>query len=252
MQTAFTFFEIEMPIKKVTTPSCLMLTERDLDVLSFIHEMKFASIDDIHTKFFKVLKSGSESKSTWYARERLSQLVKANYLNRVYSFNERKPYFLGTNKSYLALVRSCPDKLITRPLEKIDYNIFEHDKTLLQLRLKLESEGKITSWTSDRQLFHFPELCLNFGEGNQPDAIYTTPEGARVAFELEIARKSKKRYADKIRNYAYLLREQKDNPLSFKKVHFVVQSDAVRDLILSEIKIYTQYFEIQMLSEVLN
>lgn len=252
MQTAFTFFEIEMPIKKVTSPSCLMLTERDLDVISFVHEMKFASLDDLYSKFFKVLKSGAESKSQWWARERLTDLVKSSYLNRVYSFNERKPYFLGTSKGYLALARSCPDKLITRPLEKIDHNTFEHDKALLQIRLKLEAEGKVTSWTSDRQLFHFPELCLNFGEGNQPDAIYTNPDGARVALELEIARKSKKRYTDKIRNYAFLMREQKDNPLSFKTVHFVVQSEAVRDLILSEIKIYPQYFEIQMLSKILN
>ncbi|GIL17076.1 MAG: hypothetical protein BroJett040_08270 [Oligoflexia bacterium] len=256
MQTAFSFFEIEKvtqrPERKVTSSPAIMLTDRDLEVISFVNEMKFASLDDLYFKFFRVLKSGGESKSQWWARERISVLIKSNYLSRVHSFNERKPYFLGTTKGYLTLTRRCPEKFNTRPLERIDQNTFEHDKLLLKTRLKLEVDQKATSWISDRQLFQFPELCLNFGEGNQPDALYTNSNGERVAFELEVARKAKKRYADKIRNYVFLMREQKDNPLSFKKVHIVALNEVVRDLILSEIKIYPQYFEIQMMSEVLS
>lgn len=116
--------------------------------------------------------------------------------------------------------------------------------------MKLEDTGLACSWISDRQLFQFPELCLNLGEGNQPDAIYENAQGEKVAFELEIARKTKKRYLDKVRTYVFLLREQKDNPKAFKKVHFVVASESVYELILAEVKIYPQYFNVQLLEQV--
>lgn len=251
MQTAFTFFEIGMPAKKVNSSLGLVLTERDLEVIAFVNSMKFASLDELHFKFFRVLKSGIESKSLWWARERIGDLVKANYLSRIYSFSERKAYYHGTSKGYYALQRSCPEKHSPRPLEKIDHNTFEHDKLLLRTRLHLEENEKINSWISDRQLFQFPELCLNFGEGNQPDALYINSNGEKIALELELARKAKKRYVDKIRNYAFLMREQKDNPNNFKKVRFIVGNESVRDLLLAEIKIYPQYFELQMLSEIL-
>ena len=98
MQTAFTFFDFEMPVKKETSLSGLVLTERDLEVISFVNEMKFASLDELYFKFFKVLKSGAESKSQWWARERVSGLVKSKFLSRVYSFNERNAT-IGKNRS---------------------------------------------------------------------------------------------------------------------------------------------------------
>jgi hypothetical protein len=249
MQTAFKLEENKSEAKKAASVENVMLTSRDLEVISFIHEMKFATIEDVHFKFFRKLKDGTESKSMWWARERLTLLQKHNFLGRVYSFNERKAYFLGTKKGFMALVKKCPSKWPVRPLEKIDFKTFDHDKLVMELRLKLEASGEACSWISDRQLFQFPELCLNLGEGNQPDAIYENAKGEKVAFELEIARKTKKRYLDKIRTYVFLMREQKDNPKSFKKVHFVVASEAVYELILSEVKIYPQYFTVQLLDQ---
>lgn len=251
MQTAFNFLDINAGKEKATIQNTFVITPRDLEVLCFVCEMKFASLEDLYSKFFKVLRSGQESKSNWYARERIMQLVKHNFLSRVFSFSERTSYFVGTSKAYLSILKQCPERIPTRPLSRIDQNTFHHDKTLIKVRLQLESLGVVKSWISDRQLFQYPELCLNFGEGNQPDAIYVNQEGERVALELEMTRKSKRRYTDKVRNYAYLLREQKNNPVGFKKVHYIVGSEALRDLIFDEVKIYPNQFSIQMLNDLL-
>lgn len=248
MQTAFSFFDITKVSNKTIDKNSIVLTERDLEIISFIHEMKFASLDDLHFKFFKLLKDGTESKSQWWARERLSALVKAHYISRIYSFSERKSFYLGSEKGYWTLLNHCPSKLPVKPLEKIDFNTFSHDKLVLKIRLELEKTGQASHWLSDRKLFQYPELCTNLGEGNQPDAIYTSPNMAKVAFELEISRKSKKRYHDKIRTYAYLLREKRGTQ-PFNKVHFIVANETVRDLLAEETKIYPQIFKIQLLTD---
>lgn len=251
MQTAFNFLDIVRPVKQATSQNSFVITSRDLEIISFISEMKFASLDDLYQKFFKVLKSGEESKSQWWAKERITKLVKHNFLMRVYSFSEKTSYYLATPKAYLTVLKSCPDNLPVRPLTKIDQNTFKHDKYLVKTRLAFESKGMIKSWISDRQLFQYPEVCMKFGEGNQPDAIYTNQKSERVALELEISRKSKRRYTDKVRNYIHMIRQYKANPLGFSRAHYVVANETIKNLILDEVKVYQEYFTVQLLSEVL-
>lgn len=230
--------------KKSKPSEVILLTTRDFEIISFVCEMKFASLEDIFEKFFKKLKDGSESKSLWWARERVTELYKHGFINRIYSFNERKAYYLGTKKGYYELVRSYPSVIPTRPVESINFNTFEHDKLLLSLRLKMEKENKCSKWISDRTLSQFPELCPTVDKSYLPDAIYTTNSGEKVAFELEISRKAKKRYKDKIQSYVKCLRLNKDSVSFFKKVIFLVTQESVKDLLDNEIKLYKQYFDI--------
>ena len=197
--------EEKQPLPKKSKPiEVILLTSRDYEIINFVCEMKFASLEDIFEKFFKKLKDGSESKSLWWARERVTELYKHGYLNRIYSFNERKAYYLGTKKGYYELIKGYPSVIPTRPVESINFNTFAHDKLLLSLRLKMENKSQCSKWISDRTLSQFPELCPSIDKSYLPDAIYTTPSGEKIAFELEISRKAKKRYKEKIQSYVKL------------------------------------------------
>lgn len=243
--------EKQLLSKKSKPTEVILLTSRDFQIITFVCEMKFASLEDIYEKFFKKLRNGSESKSLWWARERITELYKHGYLNRIYSFNERKAYYLGTKKGYYELIKSYPIVIPTRPVETINFNTFEHDKLLMSLRLKMEKQSECSKWISDRTLSQFPELCPSIDKSYLPDAIYTTPSGEKVAFELEISRKAKKRYKEKIQSYVKSFRLNKDSLSIFKKVIFFVTQESVKDLLDNEIKLYKQYFDIHFDNSIL-
>lgn len=251
MQLELNIEEKQLSSKKSKPTEVILLTSRDYEIMSFVCEMKFASIEDIYEKFFKTLRDGSESKSMWWARERITELYKRGYISRSYSFYERKAYYLGTKKGYYELIRSYPTVIPTRPVESINFNTFEHDKLLLSLRLKMEKQNECSNWISDRTLSQFPELCPSIDKSYLPDAIYTTATGEKVAFELEISRKAKKRYHEKIQSYVKCLRLNKDSLSIFKKVIFFVTQESVKDLLDNEIKLYKQYFDIRFDNSIL-
>ncbi len=252
MQLDFQIQESKFTDKKSKPSESILLTKRDFEIIRFISEMKFASLQDLYERFFKTLKDGSESKSDWWARERLSELLKHGYLSRIYSFNERKAYFLGTKKGFYGLIKKFPSDYPTRPVETINFNTFEHDKLLISIRLGMEKNSQCMEWISDRTLSQFPELCPALDKSYLPDAIITSPAGEKIAFELEISRKAKKRYFDKIQSYVKCIRMNKDSLSIFKKVVFYVTSDTVKKLLEAETKIYKQYFEIQNMNTIVN
>ena len=61
MQTAYTFFDAQIPQQKLIQKENFRLTARDLDIIEFVLEMKFSTIEDIHSKFFKYTKQGEKS-----------------------------------------------------------------------------------------------------------------------------------------------------------------------------------------------
>lgn len=82
--------------QKLIIDEKVFLTTRDLAIISYVCEMKFAGLEDLHFKFFRTLKNGNESNSLWWARERLTALEKDGFIERKYAFDERVSYFLGT------------------------------------------------------------------------------------------------------------------------------------------------------------
>jgi hypothetical protein len=245
MQTEFKIENINNTNQKKNLNHHLILTERDLEIIKFICEMKFASIDEIYFKFFKTLKNGSESKSKWWARERLTDLVKSNYLTKLYSFSDRKAYYLGSVKGYLKTSKRYPPDFLVKPLMKIDHSTFEHDKLVLQIRLHYETNKKIADWISDRKLQFTQGVHSLLGEGNTPDGIYTTSENEKIAFELELSVKAKLRYEQKIRKYISIIRDRKNDIEVFKKVHFIVSSEVAYKYLVQYSKLYKDFFLIE-------
>lgn len=235
--------------KKLTIDEKIFLTTRDLAIISYVCEMKFAGLEDLHFKFFKVLKNGNESNSLWWARERLTALEKDGFIERKYAFDERVSYFLGTLKGYKTLQLRSPESLAVRPVDKINHNTFNHDKMVVEVRNKLEAMGKVNQWHSDRKLFCFPELNQHVDKWNQPDGIFITPSGEVVALEVEISRKTNEHYRDKIKTYVNIVRKQDAPPNSIRKILYVTGNLSTHNAIKSEIKLYQQYFTLMTIEE---
>lgn len=234
---------IKPKLPKLTNEEKIFLTTRDLEIISYVCDMKFAGLEDLHFKFFKTLKNGNTSNSQWWARERLSALEKDGFVERQYAFDERVSYYLGTLKGFKVLQQRVPETLPTRPVDKINHNTFNHDKLVIEVRNKLEAMGEVKTWYSDRKLFINSELNTFVDKWNQPDGIYVKSNGERVAVEIEISKKDTSHYREKIKTYVSICRNA-DNPQVFKKVLYVTGSEPTHKVILAETKIYSQYFTV--------
>ena len=223
----------------------IILTSRDYEIISFLLEMKFAGLDEVHAKFFSKLKSGEKSESNIWARERLTKLTNNGFLDRSFSFYERKSIFVATLKGYYALRSFEENHNLLLPARSINLNTYNHDKLVLQERLALEESEEVTNWISDRRLKSDFSRLFKVSSVYVPDGIYTTQLGTKIAFELELARKSKTEYRNKIRTYVQLMRDHKSHPEMFQKVHYLCFSKAVADILRAETKIYGELFEIE-------
>jgi len=224
-----------------------LLTDRDLKILQFCSEMKFASLEALFEKFFALRIDGDPASSVSWTRKRLSQLEKASFLKGVYSFSERQRYYTGTMKAYFALKQVCTSQYLVRPTVGFDQRTFFHDKTVLLMRINFEKSHQCQNWISERQIRGAKELNDWFGAGYVPDGIVHSSNGVRSAFELEIAVKSKKRYSDKIKRYIKLLRNSNRSLIDL--VHFVCARDSVLEILKTETRLYPDLFLIEPLSK---
>lgn len=228
----------------------VVLTDRDFKIIDFVSEMKFASIEDIFLRFFKVTRSSVISTSMYWAEDRVQQLERAGLLKSVRNFISREKFYVGTKKGYLALVSRFPERAFLRPLETIDFREFIHDRLVTKARQHLEDSGEALSWTSDRKLRSGLEAVKDLGAAHVPDAIFTNRSGAKVALELEIALKTKARYVSKVQKYVKLMRSKDNKP--FEKVQFVCAKEIVLDHLVRETKVYGDLFQIQSVDQFFN
>ena len=127
---------------------------------------------------------------------------------------------LSEYSTHYALLNIFPEKAICKPVGGFDHRTFKHDQLVLKCRLDLERQQNITNWISDRRLKASAELSGGLTALQVPDAIYSTADGQKVAFEIEISRKEKSRYSSKITKYVSLVR-QGEAKRKFAKVLFV-------------------------------
>lgn len=250
MHTAYNFFDVPGQIRKVHKEENFRITKRDLDILEFILEMKFSTIEDIHSKFFKFTQQGSQSSCLPWARERIANLVKSDFLKPIRDVC-RKTLYIVTQKGYLFLRNSRTDISFSRPLLSVDGRTYDHDQRVIHLRSAMETQGLATNWISERQLSEIDEVKKYLPTEFRPDAIYIDSNGKKVAFELEITRKSKERYQQKIKRYIQVMTENKDALPVFESVHYVCEKQKVLELIQSEVALYLPLFRFSLESEII-
>lgn len=235
--------------KKEKTKSLMILTNRDFEIIKFILEMKYSSVEDIYQRFFKINFLGMESLTNRAAYRRLQLLEENGYLISARNFTVNEKIYLATPRSYYLMMNNSNSELfISYPLKKIDHRTFDHDHMLVQIRQKLESTEKVNCWMSDRYLkskTDFNELSsLNI----VPDAIYTTVDGQKIALELELTLKSKDRYRTKIKSIVEYLRKAESKPKAFQKVRFLCKIKAISESLTFESRLYSKYFQIEQLT----
>lgn len=249
MQTAYCFFDVAIPSVRVHQKSSFRVTSRDLDILEFILEMKFSTIEDVHSKFFKVTKLGEPSRCLRWTRERVANLVKSDFIKSIKDVCHRTLYIV-TQKGYLYLRNSRSQKFYSKPLSSVDGRTYDHDQKVIQIRTVLEENKMVDEWISERQLAERDEYRQLLTTEFRPDGIYKNSEGQKVAFELEIARKSKERYQQKIKRYIQLMTDDEDRRL-FEKVHFVCEKEVVLNLIKDQTQLFQPLFQFNFISEIL-
>jgi len=249
MSTAYSFIDLQTTTRNISSSKGFRFTDRELDILEFILEMKFSTLEDIHSKFFKVTKNGSISNSFIWARQRIATLVKSEYL-QILADVCAKPLYVLTQKGFLFLKNSRLSKNFCRPLFSVDTRFFDHDQRVAQVRIALEKSGIVKSWISERQLSEIEEFKKYLSFEFRPDGIYETFDGKRIAFELEIARKAKDRYRQKVKRYISLISESGNQPI-FNQVHFVCEKENIQKLIQDYTELFQAFFKFNLISEIL-
>ena len=228
------------------------LTARDFEIIQFIIEMKFSSVDEVFRKFFKLKLNAELAKSQAWAKKRLQQLEKARFIKSVYSFSESTRFYVGTYLGYYALAQMKPLEFLVKPHSGFDQRVFNHDQQVLNCRLHLEESRSGSDWISERKLKSDPKALKNLTQLYIPDGVYTSTSGQKVAFELEIAMKAKSRYKDKIKKYINIIRSEKAEAKLFDRVHYVCAKDTLKSYLIKETRIYGAFFKIETLSEFLS
>lgn len=134
-------------------------------------------------------------------------------------------------------------------IEQIDVRTFDHDIQVMKSRLALEDSEKVQDWQSDRQLKGQYSEYFQFkgSRDSAPDGVYKSLNGKIIAFEYEIAQKSKQRYRDKVRRYVECIRrrEPTDGP-KYDHVRIVCEKASVYKILKDATAIYRDYFTIEM------
>jgi hypothetical protein len=250
MHTACSLINLPYRVEQVSKIHGFRVTERDLDIIEFILEMKFSTIEDIHSKFFKIKKIGEQSSCLRWARERIANLVKSEFLETVKDVCHRTLYIV-TVKGFLFLKNSRFGKVYPRPLASVDGRTYDHDQLVIQIRTTMEEKGFASNWISERQLGEREEFRKYLPVEFRPDGIYEASNKKKVAFELEIARKAKDRYQQKVKKYIHIITESGGVAL-FDEVHFVCEKETVMNLIKDQTALFQAVFKFTLLSEIIN
>lgn len=173
----------------------LEFSSRDYQILRYIGEQRFMSLDQVSRKFYsrQVYQSEESRKQVVYMR--LRKFREFGLLETSQTFFEPNQIYYLTKKGRQLLI----DRGIANPslpiTSHIDLKTFYHDQTLTNCRILLEDTCSVIRWT--------PETILKaegFGCEKIPDGLFYVQDKP-IAFELEISEKGKSRYINIFNGY---------------------------------------------------
>jgi hypothetical protein len=192
------------------------LQVRDYEILRFILEQKFASLEAIYFRFFDARKAETDPlpKNLWTTRQRLSKLRAFALLKTEKVLSSGKAHFLITSLGYKILSHHVKGHIAIKPTKEIDFSLYEHDSRITMVRALTEAKKKSTRWYSEKWLKASPIYIDNkykyiFEKDLRPDAVFLNSKGERIAFELEMSRKGRTRLEEKIHLYDDLLKSRR-------------------------------------------
>ena len=122
------------------------------------------------------------------------------------------------------------------PVERISNGIFNHQKNLVDVILKLREMYPDAIWVSERHLIQ-QKFYYGVGRsGHVSDGVLIFPDGSKVSIEVELSLKSKQRLRGIFNSYA--------GTLAYKEVWYYCADTAIRGITAlagkrSFIKIYS-------------
>jgi hypothetical protein len=175
----------------------VQLTDRDRMLLSFVADHRLVLAGQV-----QVLLGASD----WVTRGRLRALSRAGYLAQHRLFHQQPACYQATRRGLAAIGSDLP-----KP--RIDLRSYMHDVGLgwLWLSARAGSFGPVSEVLSERQLRSHDGLpgsgrererlgvrMFGFGPGGReqlhyPDLLLRTPDGKRIAIELELTAKGRTR-----------------------------------------------------------
>lgn len=179
------------------------LTERDVDILGFLLDQKFGSLEQIYFRFFDARKNVSDPlpQGLQVTRQRLSLLRQAGLVSTVRVYSEAKSLYLLTSQGYQVFQGKRPLDAFTTPMKTVDFRNFEHDTKVNDCRIAIERTGKIMKWLPERRLrmkgFESEYSWSSLPKEIVPDGIFISSKGERIAFEIETSPRAKRRYESK-------------------------------------------------------
>jgi len=226
-------------------PPSVRLTPREIELLEFLLDQKFGSLEALYLRFYQ----GKGSTSSRYAYHRLSLLQKNGFLIPVRVFTESKYYYLASDLAHAVVQGQRPERKVSPPVTSIDLRTFEHDKRVILARVHREKKGEVRNWLSERRLKQewTTESGYRLAREYMPDAIFTALAGHRVAFELELAAKTRERLARKVSRFLEVMKSPEG---AFSKTLFVACSEPVYQLLLSVTRPYPEFFKVMRYEEI--
>jgi hypothetical protein len=231
-----------VPSKK---PLPLRLVPREIELLEFVLDQKFSNLEALYLRFYQ----GEKSRSSRYAYQRLHLLQQHGFLTPVRVFTEGCYYYLASELAHAIVQGQRPERVISPPTQQIDFRTFEHDRRVMLARVHREKKGEVANWLSERRLKQewTTESGYQLAREYMPDAIFTNRAGGRVAFELELAAKTRERLAKKVSRF---LEVMKSPDGAFSRTLFVACTEPVYQLLLSVTRPYPELFKVLRYEEI--
>jgi hypothetical protein len=161
------------------------VTEREIQILRFINEFGFCSIQQI-------MKFSGRKKTRCYE----SMMV----LNRL-GLVKHKRIIYGVSGVYYVTQKGAEFTDLI-PLHKISLGIYEHQLSIVDVYLKLKEQLPEFKWLSERRLLSDKYMEGLGRRGHLPDGILVFPDGKQIAIEIEITMKAKRRLEGILKGYS--------------------------------------------------
>ena len=221
----------------------IWVQKRDLEVLRFCLEMKFADVESLNQVFFD-----AESQDMFGARKRIQKLEAVGFLRSVSLLSgTAKKFYLTTPKGHRELLKVATSGVIPSPVSKLSVVTFEHDLGVLKSRLELQRQGRASNWRSERLLKSQVEAATGrLKRDFMPDAIFTSKHGKVCAFEYENKPKSEKQLREKVFRLNALMTEK--DPV-FEACLFIASTENLKSKIKKMTDLIPNKFVVQSRDE---
>jgi len=162
----------------------MRMTERDIEILKFINEFGFCEMPQLEERF------GFKTPRSYKVMQRL---IKAELVVHERFLHNRPGVFYVTHRG--AQHTDLP------PIIRVPLAAYQHQITIIKAYFKLIHKFPDAKWISERRMKH-DKFQDGIGKrGHIADGMLIFPNQKKIAIEIELSAKGKRRLTDIFRSY---------------------------------------------------